>query len=124
MPRLMLLVATALCALAVAATAAPAAPKPPPPHPTAVGSGGAAATVDPYATRAAIRVLRHGGNAVDAALAAAGVLGVVEPYSSGIGGGGFMVVRTANGRLHALDGREFAPKAFRPTSFEDPKTGK
>jgi gamma-glutamyltranspeptidase/glutathione hydrolase len=122
MPRLMSLVATALCALAVAATAAPAA-VPPSRHPTATGSGGAAATVDPYATRTAIEVLRSGGNAVDAALAAAAVLGVVEPYSSGLGGGGFMVVRTADGAVHALDGREFAPNAFRPTSFIDPDTG-
>ncbi len=91
---------------------------------TAVGGGGAAATVDPVATKAAIDVLRRGGNAVDAAVAAAAVLGVVEPFSSGVGGGGFMVVYSAHdGRVFTLDGRETAPAAFRPNSFIDPSTG-
>src|SRR5439155_23777847 len=56
------------------------------------GYGGAAATVDPAATEAAIEVLRNGGNAIDAAVAANATLGVTEPYVAGIGGGGFMVV--------------------------------
>ncbi len=67
----------------------------PPKTPVAEGTGGSAATVDPLATQAAIDTLRSGGNAVDAAVAAAGVLGVVEPFSCGIGGGGFMVVYDA-----------------------------
>src|SRR4051794_32931714 len=87
--------------------------------PTATGTGGAAASVDPYATRTAIKVLRHGGNAVDAAVAAAGVLGVVEPYSSGIGGGGFMVIHTADGENTTIDGREAAPAAFTDDAFLD-----
>ena len=95
----------------------------PPAIPTATGAGGSAATVDPYATQVAVNVLRRGGNAVDAAVAAAAVLGVVEPYSAGIGGGGFMVIRDRKGRVRTIDGREFAPRRFEPDSFIDPATG-
>jgi gamma-glutamyltranspeptidase/glutathione hydrolase len=86
-------------------------------EPTAVGGGGAAASVDADATRTAIAELRRGGNAVDAAVAAAGVLGVTEPFSSGIGGGGFMVIRTRSGKVTTIDGRETAPASMRPDSF-------
>ena len=87
-------------------------------QPTAVGTGGAAATVDPLATQAAIDTLRNGGNAIDAAVAAAGVLGVVEPYSCGIGGGGFMTIYSArDGTVHTIDSRETAPAGMGPTSF-------
>ena len=86
-------------------------------EPTAVGSGGAAGTVDKLATKAAIDTLERGGNAVDATVAAAGVLGVTEPFSAGIGGGGFMVIRTPQGRVTTIDGREKAPAAMRPDSF-------
>src|ERR671922_2781226 len=85
-------------------------------EPTAVGSGGAAGTVDALATKAAIDALKDGGNAVDAAVAAAGVLGVTEPYSAGIGGGGFMVIRTPQGRVTTIDGRETGPASMRPDS--------
>ena len=88
-----------------------------PKEPTAIGSGGAAASVDVDGTRAAITALRNGGNAVDAAVAAAGVLGVTEPYSCGIGGGGFMVIRTANGNVTTIDGREESPATMEPDSF-------
>ena len=84
---------------------------------TAIGSGGAAATVDPLASAAAIDALRDGGNAVDAAVAAAGVLGVTEPFSCGIGGGGFMVIRTPDGGITTIDSREEAPAGMKPRSF-------
>jgi len=86
-------------------------------EPTAVGSGGAAGTVDVLATKAAIDTLRRGGNAVDATVAAAGVLGVTEPFSAGIGGGGFMVIRTPRGQVTTIDGREKAPADMKPDSF-------
>jgi gamma-glutamyltranspeptidase / glutathione hydrolase len=86
-------------------------------QPTATGRGGAAATVDTLGTQAAIETLRSGGNAVDAAVAAAAVLGVTEPYSCGIGGGGFMTIRTPDGRVTTIDSREESPDAMRPDSF-------
>ena len=86
-------------------------------RPTAVGSGGAAASVDLAGTQAAIKTLRQGGNAVDAAVAAASVLGVTEPFSCGIGGGGFMVIRTATGAVTTIDSREESPATMEPDSF-------
>jgi gamma-glutamyltranspeptidase/glutathione hydrolase len=115
----MRLLAAALFLSLVLAAPAAGAVKPPRAEPTASGFGGAAASVDPYATRAAIQVLRRGGNAVDAAVAAAAVIGVVEPYSAGIGGGGFMVIRNSRGRVATIDGREISPKAFTPTVFQE-----
>jgi gamma-glutamyltranspeptidase/glutathione hydrolase len=92
--------------------------------PVAVGRGGAASTVDIDATRVAIGVLRHGGNAVDAAVAAAATLGVTEPFSSGLGGGGFFVFYDARtGTVHTIDGREAAPASMQETEFIDPATG-
>jgi gamma-glutamyltranspeptidase/glutathione hydrolase len=80
--------------------------------------------VDSDATRVGLEVLRQGGNAVDAAVAAAATLGVTEPFSSGIGGGGFFVYYDARTRtVHTIDGREAAPATMTPTSFVDPATG-
>jgi len=90
----------------------------------AVGTGGAVASVDPEATRAGIEILRAGGNAVDAAVAANAVLGVTEPFVAGIGGGGFMVVYLAREhRVITIDGREKAPQTFPENAFIDPATG-
>jgi gamma-glutamyltranspeptidase/glutathione hydrolase len=72
---------------------------------------GYAATVHPLATRAALDALAAGGNAVDAAVAAGLTLGVVDGHNSGIGGGCFVLLRLADGRLACLDGRETAPAA-------------
>src|SRR4051812_39781123 len=92
--------------------------------PVATGTGGAAATVDRDATRSAIQILRAGGNAVDAAVAAGATLGVTEPYVAGIGGGGFMTIYLAHGhKVITIDGREKAPAAFREDAFIDPATG-
>jgi gamma-glutamyltranspeptidase/glutathione hydrolase len=92
--------------------------------PVAAGRGGAASTVDIDATRVAIGVLRHGGNAVDAAVAAAATLGVTEPFSSGLGGGGFFVFYDARTKkVHTIDGREAAPAAMRRKAFINPDTG-
>src|SRR3954468_3223967 len=120
MRRLLLsVVAAALVAAPAAAHQTPAPTR----QPTAVGAGGGAASVDPQATQAAIDALRRGGNAVDAAIAASGVLGVVEPYSCGIGGGGFMSVYSArDGRVHTIDSRETAPAKMQPNAFEGLKT--
>ncbi|WP_111640900.1 gamma-glutamyltransferase [Marinimicrobium alkaliphilum] len=71
----------------------------------------AVATVHPRATEAGLRALADGGNAVDAAVAAALTLGVVDSHNSGIGGGAFVLVRWADGRVEAIDGRDVAPAA-------------
>ncbi len=72
--------------------------------------GGIVAAANPHAVAAAITMLERGGHAVDAAIAAHAVLGLVEPQSSGIGGGAFMLVyERRDGNLRFLDGREAAP---------------
>lgn len=87
----------------------------------ATGQGGAVATVDARATQIGIDVLRRGGNAVDAAIAAAAALEVVRPLSCGIGGGGFMVLyQQAQDRVLTFDSRETAPAAITPNLFQDP----
>ncbi|MEV7629732.1 gamma-glutamyltransferase [Actinoplanes sp. NPDC089786] len=93
--------------------------------PTARGYGGAVATVDKVATAVGIDVLRKGGNAVDAAIAAAATLGVTEPFSAGIGGGGFFVYYNArSGRVQTIDGRESGPASMTKDWFIDPADGK
>ena len=112
-PRTTLVALIALTAGTLAAggpaSAAPADPLPEK-RALAVGTGGAVATVDPDATRVGLEVLAAGGNAADAAVAAAAALGVTEPYSAGIGGGGFFVYYdAATETVTTIDGRETAP---------------
>ncbi|MAT71605.1 MAG: gamma-glutamyltransferase [Planctomycetaceae bacterium] len=77
----------------------------------------AIATVHPLATEAGANAFRRGGNAVDAAVAAAVTLGVVDGYNSGLGGGCFVLIRRADGQLAAIDGRERAPAAATADMF-------
>ncbi|GAA2156814.1 gamma-glutamyltransferase [Actinomadura napierensis] len=107
-----------------AAAAAPPGHRPPPKQPVATGYGGAVSTVDPDASRAALEILKRGGNAMDAAVAAGAALGVTEPYVSAIGGGGYMTYYDARTRkVSALDGREFGPASMKEDYFIDPATG-
>jgi gamma-glutamyltranspeptidase/glutathione hydrolase len=106
------------------ATAESHAPKPPAKNATAIGYGGAVASVDAEATNVGIGVLRRGGNAVDAAVATAAALGVTEPYSAGVGGGGYFVYYSAkNHKVYTIDGRETAPAAMPADAFINPATG-
>jgi gamma-glutamyltranspeptidase/glutathione hydrolase len=73
----------------------------------------AVASVNPLATQAGVEAIRRGGNAVDAAIATALTLGVVDGHNSGIGGGCFILIRAADGTFAAIDGRETAPAAAR-----------
>jgi gamma-glutamyltranspeptidase / glutathione hydrolase len=120
-PFVAVVLAAALVAPASAASGAPATAGK---VPVAEGYGGAIATVDLDASRAGLDVLRRGGNAVDAAVAAAAALGVTEPFSAGIGGGGFFVYYDARSRrVHTIDGRETAPAAATDKLFVNPATG-
>lgn len=92
----------------------------PPKFPGAIGTGGAVASVDPYVSDVGLKVLREGGNAADAAVAMAATLGLTEPFSSGVGGGGFFVFHDASsGQVHTINGRETAPASYTETEFTD-----
>ncbi|MEV5473957.1 MULTISPECIES: gamma-glutamyltransferase [unclassified Streptomyces] len=109
--RKLAVLAVSAAVVSVGAAAPPGSARPAPAKvPVAVGHGGAVASVDADATAAGVEVLRKGGNAVDAAVATAAALGVTEPYSAGIGGGGYFVYYDARTRsVHTIDGRETAP---------------
>lgn len=121
-----LLARTLVVTCLLLAGSAPAAPAEPNPE-AATGSvdkGLASArrqmavSANPLATDAGLQMLRAGGSAVDAAIAMQMVLNLVEPQSSGIGGGAFIVVHdAARARVHSYDGREAAPAAVRPERF-------
>ncbi len=90
------------------------------PGPAAVAPRAMVVTANPHATDAALSALREGGSAVDAAIAAVLVLNVVEPQSSGIGGGAFLLHHDARtGRVSAWDGRETAPQGVDAGLFLD-----
>jgi gamma-glutamyltranspeptidase/glutathione hydrolase len=110
--------------LAVSASP-PSAAQDAPSQATAYGSGGAVSSVDANASRIGVEVLRRGGNAADAAVATASALGVAEPYSAGIGGGGYFVYYDARThKVSTIDGRETAPAGITHDAFIDPATGK
>ena len=82
--------------------------------------GGMVAAANPYAVQAAVEILEAGGHAVDAAIAAHAVLGLVEPQSSGLGGGAIMLVyERDDGKLVVYDGRETAPRGATKDMFLD-----
>ncbi len=77
------------------------------------------ATVHPEASRVGAEIMRKGGNAVDAAVAVGFALAVVHPAAGNLGGGGFMLYRTASGEVHFLDYREKAPAAAKADMYLD-----
>ncbi|MCY4155689.1 MAG: gamma-glutamyltransferase [Gammaproteobacteria bacterium] len=80
----------------------------------------AVASAHPLATQAGVEVLQQGGNAFDAAIAVSAALGVVEPFSSGFGGGGFWLLhRASDGKQVMLDGRETAPSLAHERMYRD-----
>src|SRR5687768_10940770 len=102
------------CATATAQTAAPVAEAA---RPATSASPGVVSAADPRAAEAGAAMLRQGGSAADAAIATMLALTVVEPQSSGIGGGGFYLHSAADGTIETLDGRETAPAAATPEWF-------
>jgi gamma-glutamyltranspeptidase/glutathione hydrolase len=116
--------AAGLVALAPLTSAAPSSAAAAGSGSLAVGTGGGVASMDTGASQAGIDVLKHGGNAIDAAVATEAALGVTIPFVAGPGGGGFMVIYLAKThQVVTVDGRENCPQACTPTMFTDPKTG-
>ena len=85
----------------------------------ATGENGMVASSNVYATMAGLEILEQGGNAVDAAIAVCYALGVAEPFTSGLGGGGFMIVHTADGENQFIDYREVASSGQTAESWLD-----
>jgi len=116
LPRTLIVSAALLlgaCTTATAQTAAPATAA------ETAATRGVVSAADPRAAEAGAEMLRRGGSAADAAIATMLALTVVEPQSSGIGGGGFLLHGGADGSIETLDGRETAPAAATPEWFLD-----
>ena len=109
--RVLALVLVAAAWLSVSFAARAAAPAP------AVGMHGMVVAAERNAAQAGLAMLQAGGNAIDAAVATSFALGVTEPYHSGLGGGGFLLIRLASGEVIALDARETAPAGARRDMF-------
>src|SRR5580700_1391539 len=101
-----------LCALSIATVAA--APLRPTHAPHAIVT-----SVHELASRAGVEMLRAGGNAVDAAVATGFALAVVHPQAGNLGGGGFLLLRFADGKTHFIDFREKAPAAATENMYLD-----
>src|SRR5438105_2604488 len=110
-----------IASLSIAASVAAAkAPLPASAAPVAAKQTGVVVAANPLAVEAGAEILRKGGSAVDAAVAIQSMLGLVEPQSSGLGGGSFMMYYDAKtNAVTALDGREKAPAGATPDMFLD-----
>ncbi|MFK7767374.1 MAG: gamma-glutamyltransferase [Mariniblastus sp.] len=89
---------------------------------TATSEKNMVASVHPLATAAGLQAFKDGGNAIDAAIATALTLGVVDGFNSGIGGGCFILIRTSDGEFFAIDGREMAPAAAHAKMYVEAKS--
>lgn len=112
-----LVVLTALCAIPGSVASATQGSRY---HEGVSGTAGVVATESPAAARAGRAVLARGGNAIDAAVTTVLALGAARPQSCGIGGGGFMVYRSPDGKVRALDFRETAGAAMKADSLSGP----
>jgi gamma-glutamyltranspeptidase/glutathione hydrolase len=120
MRHVIAVLAAGLVACAPLAAQQPSAARQPTAEAPAVARTAGVAAANPLAVEAGLQVLRAGGSAADAAVAVQAMLGLVEPQSSGIGGGAFLLYfDAATKRITAYDGRETAPAAATPSLFLD-----